>query len=441
MATCILDLHCGTQSETDPREQKENGDYKTGFAETVENTGNETHPDSGTKHAINILLIYACTVFGASTFLFGFDNNVISPVVALKQFVDKYQGLNPTTGKYVFTARNQNLLFSLPLVGSIVGGLMASPANNHLGRKWSLIASYVLSLGGVFLQLFAPNLAAFVIGRAWNGVVMGIGNATAPLYLSEIVPVSMRGRSVTCINILSQIAGVVATIVVNGTHNMNSRASYMIPLGVHDLKVDDEIRVMKLCEDNERELSAEVRFWEIFNRQNLKRTLTAGSFFSLNQISGIILSTTYATVFLTDIGIAEPFTLTVIASCCTLAGTIFAPFIIDRGGRRPTALIGMTALFVIDIIAGALAFIPRLTAADAANLGAKTYLIFGGCMAFIIIAVYFFMPETRNRTFAEIDEMYDAHIPMWRWRNYETTTVAKDASQIIGEEAYEMSNL
>ncbi|KAB8073521.1 general substrate transporter [Aspergillus leporis] len=479
---------------------------------------------------VNFYLILACTAFASASFIFGFDDKIISPVAALEPFVDRYQGPNPVTGKYVFSARNQNLLFSVPLVGSILGGVLASPLNFHFGRKWPLIAAYVLSIGGGILQVLAPNLGAFVSGRFVNGIAMGIANATAPLYMSEVVPASMRGRSVTSINILSLVAGVVGTIIVWRTEKLGGHQSYMIPLivqcvlpaillvltiplpespqwlvgkdrmgqahcnlrklrGFSDAEILNELQVMKMCEDNERELSADVKFWEIFNRQNLKRTLTAGSFYSLNQISGIILSTTYATVFLTEIGVGDAFTLTVISSCCTLAGTIVAPFVIDRAGRRPTAFSGMSVLFIINVIAGGLAFktsnqsfamgiaalsfifnffwaasfyslsnlmpseiattklrnhtmaytiacaqttavittlvVPQLTSADAANLGAKTYLVFAGCMAGVLVFAYFFMPETRGRTFAEIDEMYDANIPMWKWRNYETTTEAK----------------
>lgn len=84
------------------------------------------------------------------------------------------------------TARNQNLVFSLPLVGSIIGGLLASPMNFHLGRKWPLIAAYIVSVGGGLLQVFAPNLGAFIGGRSINGVALGIVNATAPLYIAEV---------------------------------------------------------------------------------------------------------------------------------------------------------------------------------------------------------------------------------------------------------------
>lgn len=265
--------------------------------------------------------------------------------------------------------------------------------------------------------------------------------------------------------------------------------------GFSDEEVDEELLLMKRNEDHDNELKGDTKFWHIFYRQHLKRTITAGSFFSLNQVSGVILSTTYTTVFLTEIGIGNAFTLTIIASCCTLAGTIVAPFVIDRAGRRPTAFIGMGVLFAIDVAAGGLAFnrgnkqatmaiaalsfvfnffwassffslsnlmpsematpklrhhtmsytvacaqstavittlvVPQLTSADAANLGAKTYLIFAGCMAAIMVFYYFLMPETRGRTFAEIDAMYAAKIPMWKWRSYVTPSqssrVSKDA--------------
>lgn len=49
----------------------------------------------------------------------------ISPIVALKPFVAKYQRLNPITQDYTFTVDNQDLLFSVPLVESIFGAISA----------------------------------------------------------------------------------------------------------------------------------------------------------------------------------------------------------------------------------------------------------------------------------------------------------------------------
>ena len=100
--------------------------------------------------------------------------------------VEKFQGINPVTGRYTLTARNQDLIISLPLVGTVLGALIASPLTFHLGRKWPLMAAYIVSMGGGLLQVLAPSLGAFVAGRSVNGIAMGIAIATAPLYLSEV---------------------------------------------------------------------------------------------------------------------------------------------------------------------------------------------------------------------------------------------------------------
>lgn len=194
---------------------------------------------------------------------------------------------------------------------------------------------------------------------------------------------------------------------------------------------------------------------------------------------------------MSNLGVGNPFQLTIAASCCNLAGTLIAPLIVDRIGRRPLALGGFGALFVIDIICGTLAFyadsssialaiaalsfifnavwsasfyalsvtlpteiptarlrnmttsytlacayttavlttfaVPQLVSSTAAGLGAKTYLVFGGCVSIVLVVYYFFLPETAGRTFAEIDEMYEQKVPARQWGKYQTSAVARQA--------------
>lgn len=87
-------------------------------------------------------------------------------------------------------------MFSIPLVGAVFGGLVASPLNFHFGRKWPVVAAYIISIGGGLLQVFAPNLGAFVGGRSVNGFAMGIAMATAPLYVSEVQLQLSRSRTI-----------------------------------------------------------------------------------------------------------------------------------------------------------------------------------------------------------------------------------------------------
>lgn len=483
------------------------------------------------------MLMYSIVVIGASAFLYGYDNAIVSPVAALEPFVRDYQGVNPSTGDLVFTANNQSLIFSLPLAGSVLGALCAPFLQSRYGRKWPLIGSYIFGLGGNFLQIFAPNLAAFVFGRFWGNYSSGIGAALFPLYLSEVAPANIRGACVASANILALCSAVLAALVVLGSHTDSGALSYKIPLGIQavptgillpltfflpespqwlaangrmdeawkclrkvrgfsDHQVDDELRVMKQCEDDAKALNANIKFWHLFSKEHFERTITAGSMFSFNQLSGIILTTTYATVFLRQLNIGDPYVFTVIAQVSVLAGTLVAPFTMDRAGRRPTALSGMCCLLGIDIICGALAFyagpsnrnaglalisfsmifnffwaasfysisnllpaeiasptmrnytmaytigwaqttaviptfaVPQITSEDGGNLGAKTYLIFAACMAMIIVFTYSLVPETKGRTFGEIQELYDRKVPKRKWATAVTSTDAKHASVV-----------
>lgn len=55
--------------------------------------------------------------------------------------------------------------------------------------------------------------------------------------------------------------------------------------------------------------------------------------------------------------------------------------------------------------------IPYITNADEGNLVPKPYLIFAGAMGTCFIVAFFFYPEVKGRTPAELDEMFEARLP------------------------------
>lgn len=113
---------------------------------------------------VNWRIVLNGVIVGLSVGLFGYDNNFAAPLVALPLFITKYQGNGSA-----FTARNLNLIISVPLVGAALGTFIAAPLLKYIGRKRTfLIAYFIMCTPGSLLQLLAPNLAAMVIGRFWN---------------------------------------------------------------------------------------------------------------------------------------------------------------------------------------------------------------------------------------------------------------------------------
>ena len=324
----------------------------------------------------------------------------------------------------------------MPLVGAAIGTFLAPPLLYRLGRKWTLIIAYtLLCTPGSFLQLFAPNVAALVVGRFWNceckprshtlppqsnfTIDLGISILTtaAPLYLSELVPPHVRGRAIGfCVAGVSAV-GVLATVVVWGTSKLTDDRSYKIPLAlqaalpaalallsfllpesplwkVQHGKLEEATQILMQIRNNNRnvvekelvmiqtavasetERVKNSRFWEILDRENIKRTLTAGALLSLSQVCGQILVMTYSTVALVQSGVANPFQITIIISCTMFLGTVIGPALVDKAGRRPVALVGFTILAILNFAAGGLAAAGLKTKSERLGLAA-TFILFG----------------------------------------------------------------
>lgn len=117
-------------------------------------------------------------------FLFGFDTAVIS---GAEQSIQKFWEL--TTLEHGFTV-------SIALIGTIFGSLLGSIPSDRLGRKKTLLliaAIYLVSSIGTAL---ATNWYLFLLFRFIGGLGVGASSVTAPVYISEIAPPSMRGRLV-----------------------------------------------------------------------------------------------------------------------------------------------------------------------------------------------------------------------------------------------------
>lgn len=254
-------------------------------------------------------------------------------------------------------------------------------------------------------------------GQSILDLGISVLTTTAPLYLSELVPAYVRGRAVGfCIAGVAAV-GILATTVVWATEKIQDSRQYKIPLavqaacpvalglltmlcpesplwcvqhgkveearrilmGIRNNKadiVDAEVSMYQISITAEAELRKQTRFWDIMNRANIKRTITAGALLSSGQVGGQILIGTYSTVILVQSGVGNPFQMTIIITCLQFLGTIVGPTLVDKAGRRPVALIGFSILFVLDVAAGALAAAGLTTNSQRLGLAA-VFIIFG----------------------------------------------------------------
>ncbi|OJJ06439.1 hypothetical protein ASPVEDRAFT_154479 [Aspergillus versicolor CBS 583.65] len=98
-----------------------------------------------------------------------------------------------------------------------------------------------------------------------------------------------------------------------------------------------------------------------------------------------------------------------------LAYVVPSEFPTARLRNKCTALTFMTVAVFSLVVALVL---PYISQPDSGNLGAKTYLLFAGWMLMCIIVTFFWFPEVKGRSPAEIDHMFEAKVPARKFKTY-----------------------
>lgn len=153
------------------------------------------------KYNISFLLSISI-VSAMGGYLFGFDFAVITG--GLPFLVDKF-GLDPNS---------EGATTASLAIGCIIGCIIAGGLSDKYGRKPSLLtAAAIFAISSIFIGI-APNLPAFIAGRFFAGIGVGMASMLSPIYIAEVSPASLRGRMVS-INQLTIVLGIVITHLVN----------------------------------------------------------------------------------------------------------------------------------------------------------------------------------------------------------------------------------
>ena len=124
--------------------------------------------------------------------LFGYDTGVISGVQTMKDWLCVFGKYNATTGECTITSSQQSLVVSILSAGTFFGALLAAPAADFAGRRWSVVGAVVIFAVGVAMQAAATALLLFVVGRVFAGLGVGMVSMLIPMYQSECSPKWIR---------------------------------------------------------------------------------------------------------------------------------------------------------------------------------------------------------------------------------------------------------
>ncbi|MEH0147401.1 sugar porter family MFS transporter [Corynebacterium sp. Q4381] len=134
--------------------------------------------------------------------LFGYDTGVMSGALL---FITPEFGMSPA---------QEGFVTSMLLVGAAVGAISGGAVADALGRRRTLITAGALFVAGSLWCALAASVGSLAAARTLLGLAVGAVSIVTPMYISEIVPSSIRGQLVS-LNTLMIVIGQLAAYVVN----------------------------------------------------------------------------------------------------------------------------------------------------------------------------------------------------------------------------------
>ena len=357
-----------------------------------------------------VLLISSIAALGG--LLFGFDTAVISGTTP---FIKPYFKLDDIWLGWTVSS----LLF-----GCIIGVVSAGKPGDIFGRKKTLMAAAFLFFVSALGSALASSLVVFILYRILGGLGVGIASMLSPMYISEISPAEKRGRLVS-VNQLAIVIGILLAFISNALlvdTGINNWRWMLAVMGLPALlffiflffapesprwlvqkgfsgkafiileKVNGNEaarKELKAIEDSIAEEEDTGTFREVFSPR-MRPVLIIGVFLCVfSQITGINSIMYYAPVIFQSIGsgASSAVTQTAIIGGGNLIFTFVAISLVDRLGRKPLLIGGVSGMIVsLTSIAAAfflnrtegyiiLVLILMYIASFSASVGAVTWVI------------------------------------------------------------------
>ncbi|HUZ18260.1 MAG TPA: sugar porter family MFS transporter [Spirochaetia bacterium] len=320
-----------------------------------------------------VYLATAVTALGGM--LFGYDSGVISGAIL---FIKKDFSLSPGL---------EGIVVSSVLLGSLIGALAGGILADRLGRRRLLIiTAAVFGLGAVGAAV-APSMSWLVAARLVVGAAIGIASFVAPLYISEIAPVDIRGKLVS-VNQLALTSGIVISYLVDYAFAGSQSWRWMFALGVipaaalgvglmfvsnsprwllarghaeEARAVLERIRsseaVAGELSDIQQSVAQQKGHWSELVSRHLRPAMTLGIGLAIaQQVTGINTVIYYGPTIFKLAGFASS-SVAILASVgvgvVNVAMTVVAMQLLDRVGRRPLLLVSLAGMTLSLFVLGA----------------------------------------------------------------------------------------
>jgi sugar porter (SP) family MFS transporter len=330
---------------------------------------------------LNPFVVASAAVAALGGFLFGFDTGIISGALL---FIKQEFGLS---------ANLQQLVVGSLLLAAVVGALLGGPITDVWGRKKTLILAALIFGVGALVASFSPNLAVLVVARVLLGLAIGIASMIVPVYIAEIAPPRVRGALVSLQQFMITV-GIMVSYLVSYAFSGSGAWRWMLGVGMIPAAIlfvgmlplpesprwllaqdrrQDALGVLRRIRHEEHNPEAElaeieavhkmqagVSYQDLF-RPSVRPALVVGVGIAfINQMVGVNAVIYYAPTILKDAGFSSSAAIlaTTGVGILNMLVTLCALLLIDRVGRRPLLLVGISGVLLALIVLGAAYLLP-----------------------------------------------------------------------------------
>lgn len=347
----------------------EDGDAQTTATSTPAAVPANDAASSPSRH-IGFWMLMVGAVSITSGLAFGYDQGVIGGALTFMQ------------DEFGFGSFVEGLITSWVTLGALFGALLGGTFADKVSRRSALIYASYLFIIGAIVQAIAPHVSILVVGRFVIGFGVGIASVAAPMYVAESSTAESRGRFVSGYQlaitigilfaqfadyllseegtwrIMVGLAAIPGVLLLAAVVPVPNSPRWLASVGRRDdareavVKVRGEDRADEIVAEIEQQLTdAPESSWRDLLVGGTRKALTVAIGLALfQQLTGINALIYYSNDILEEAGFTTPSAQAgaslISVGLVNVLATFIAIAFVDRLGRRPLLIAGMTGMLV-----------------------------------------------------------------------------------------------
>lgn len=190
-------------------------------------------------------VVWWCLAMATAILYGGFDSGVLSAAITLPAFARDFGEETPgphdplkPEDDWLVPAKWLSLWEGIGPLGALLGAALGGWLLDKIGRRLCLLIGSITGAGGILLFVIAnrpedkeSRRIMILVAKVVQGLGLGIIKIETFTYLSEVVPVSLKGAVFSLVPIFTLLGQLIGAVVGFAVAGNDTAMSYMIALG------------------------------------------------------------------------------------------------------------------------------------------------------------------------------------------------------------------